>query len=378
MHIVAVINQKGGVGKTTSCANLSAALARKGHKVLLVDLDPQAHLSISFDKMPPPGEPSLYTMLAGHHRLDEVVRETGVPNLRIVPTNLDLSGAETEFAGEIGRETLLSDALRDYSTLEDSPDIVLFDCPPSLGLMSINALVAAQHVLIPLQAEFFALQGMAQLLEIIERVQRRLNPNLELLGILVGLFSKQRNLSREVITELKGHFGEVLFDSLIRVNVRLAEAPSHGMTIFDYAPESGGAEDFNDAAEELEQRLGITARNASTEVAASLLEEEEPIETEENQIEESHEEPQQEQVASPKRAAPSMADNEAYMPATHLEDMYPSNDRPKENSDQSMEAGSPSPPGPENRTVQRMDDPILDPNSSKIQILRPNLQWWRK
>ena len=267
VQVIAIINQKGGVGKTTSCANLGAALALGGRRVLLMDLDPQAHLSISFDRMPAPGEPSMYTLLAGQHSVFEVLRPCNLDGLWIAPTNLDLTGAETEFAAEIGRETLLRNALDRLRASSEAPDIVLLDCPPSLGLLSLNALVAADHVLIPVQAEFFALQGMAQLLDVIERVQRRLNPKLSLIGILVGLYTKQRSLSREVLKELHDHFGPLLFPPLVRVNVRLAEAPSHGVTIFEYAPDSSGATDFGAAAAELEQRLNLppAARGARRE-----------------------------------------------------------------------------------------------------------------
>ncbi len=269
MQIVSVINQKGGVGKTTTCANVGAALARSGIRVLLFDLDPQAHLSISFDRLPEPGEASVYTLLSGDHGLDEVVQTTDVPNLSIAPTNLDLTGAETEFASEIGRETLLRDALEAYGKSAGAPpEVVLFDCPPSLGVLSLNALVASRHVVIPLQAEFFALQGMAQLLDVIERVKRRLNPGLDLLGILVGMFQKQRNLSREVLQELHNHFGALVFPTLVRVNVRLAEAPSHGMTIYDYAPDCGGAVDFDAVAAEVARRLELRPGDAE-EIAAS-------------------------------------------------------------------------------------------------------------
>ncbi len=265
VQVIAVINQKGGVGKTTACANLGAALAAAGHRVLLVDLDPQAHLSISFDRVPAPGEPSVYTLLTGEHRLAEILRPTELEGLWIVPTNLDLTGAETELANEIGRETLLRDALRAPGEGAPEPEVVLFDCPPSLGLLSLNALVASQHVLVPVQAEFFALQGMAQLLDVVQRVRQRLNPRLDLLGILVGMFTKQRNLSREVLQELHDHFGDLLFPTLVRVNVRLAEAPSHGQTIFQYAPESGGAHDFRAVAEELRRRLGLVEEAAGGE-----------------------------------------------------------------------------------------------------------------
>ncbi|MDP6963955.1 MAG: ParA family protein, partial [Planctomycetota bacterium] len=251
MHILSIINQKGGVGKTTSVANIGAALAKFGHKVLLVDLDPQAHLSISFDRMPEPGEPSVYTLLMNQHSFVDVIQPTQTENLFIAPTNLDLTGVESELANEIGREGILNLALHSLSKSNESPDVVLLDCPPSLGTLSLNALVASDSVIVPLQAEFFALQGMAQLLDVLERVKQRLNPRLELLGILIGMFSKQRNLSQEVLQELRNHFGDLVIPTQVRVNVRLAEAPSHGQTIFEYAPDSTAAVQFSEIATEL-------------------------------------------------------------------------------------------------------------------------------
>lgn len=257
MHIVSIINQKGGVGKTTSVANIGAALATAGHKVLLVDLDPQAHLSISFDRMPDPGDPSVYSLLMNNNSFVDVMQPTQTDGLFIAPTNLDLTGAESELSNEIGREGILNLALHKLSKTDGCPDVVLIDCPPSLGTLSLNALVASDSVIIPLQAEFFALQGMAQLLEVLERVQQRLNPRLELIGILIGMFSKQRNLSREVLQELETHFGELVFPTKVRVNVRLAEAPSHGQTIFEYAPDSPAAEQFLEIAIELAKRIQL-------------------------------------------------------------------------------------------------------------------------
>lgn len=271
MKVLAIINQKGGVGKTTSCANLGAALALQGHKVLLVDLDPQAHLSISFDRMPEPEDPSVYTMLTGGHGFEDVMQPTGLDGLWIAPTNLDLTGAESELANEIGREGLLRTALQNLARSEQAPDLVILDCPPSLGTLSLNALVASDFVVIPLQAEFFALQGMAQLLDVLERVKQRLNPSIELAGVLVGLFSQQRNLSREVVQELTHHFGDLVFPIQVRVNVRLAEAPSHGQTIFEYAPDSSAADQFRDLATELATRMELTqapAAEAAPEVTA--------------------------------------------------------------------------------------------------------------
>lgn len=257
MRVLSIINQKGGVGKTTSVANIGAAMATSGLKVLLVDLDPQAHLSISFDRMPEPGDPSVYTLLTSGDSFTDVMQPTSLPNLFVAPTNLDLTGVESELASEIGREGILRLALQGLEKSEHAPDIVILDCPPSLGTLSLNALVASDSVLVPLQAEFFALQGMAQLLDVLERVKRRLNPSIELVGILIGLFSGQRNLSREVVQELRNHFGELVIDTHVRVNVRLAEAPSHGQTIFEYAPDCSAADQFREIANELQKRLGL-------------------------------------------------------------------------------------------------------------------------
>ncbi len=316
MKVLAVINQKGGVGKTTACANLGAALALKGLRVLLVDLDPQAHLSISFDQVPPVGDPSIYTLLGGRHGLVDVVRSTSAERLFIAPTNLDLSGAETEFSAEIGRETLLRDAFDDWKSAGGEADVVLMDCPPSLGLLSLNALVAADHVLLPVQAEFYALQGMAQLLDVMDRVRRRLNPPLDVIGVLVGLYSKQRRLSHEVLDELNRHFGDLVLHPFVRVNVRLAEAPSHAQTIFEYSPRSGAAEDFSALADLLADRLGLAEARAETEdpidakVPAQVkvpIEVEAPL-TEEFSVEVA---PSVQTVPSPEISAPETARGES-------------------------------------------------------------------
>ena len=281
MQVLSIINQKGGVGKTTSCANIGAALAQQGLRVLLVDLDPQAHLSISFDRMPEPGDPSVYTLLTQGHAFADVSQPTQTEGLSIAPTNLDLTGAESELANEIGREGILRLALHDLARSKDAPDLVLLDCPPSLGTLSLNALVASDFVIVPLQAEFFALQGMAQLLDVLERVKRRLNPSIEMAGILVGLFSKQRNLSREVVEELNHHFGELVFPTQVRVNVRLAEAPSHGLTIFEYAPDSAAADQFREIAAELSARIGLAGTKRSVaKQAAPKIEARSPVVTE--------------------------------------------------------------------------------------------------
>ncbi len=257
MRRIAVINQKGGVGKTTTCANLGAALALQGRRVVLVDMDAQANLSLSLDIHAQSDSPSSYTVLLGQTGFGSALRPTRVPGLALVPANIDLSGAEMELASALGREFLLRDALRAWIDEEHKQhgrapaDYVLFDCPPSLGLLSINALAAAGEVLITLQTEFLALQGMSKLVEIVQLLRKRLNPELVISGILPCLYDSRLKLAREVLGEIRRYFpGEVL-PNPIRSNVKLAEAPSYGKTIFEYAPDSNGAVDYMKAAREI-------------------------------------------------------------------------------------------------------------------------------
>lgn len=253
MRRIAIVNQKGGVGKTTSAANLGAALARAGQRVLLIDLDPQGNLSLHVGVELASGEPSTYGILIGRHDLAQAIRPTGTPGLEIVPANIDLSGAEMELSGVFGRETLLRDALEAWvDTVPDvRPDFVLFDCPPSLGLLSVNGLVAASEVFIALQTEFFALQGMSQLVDVVRLIQRRLNRELEITGIVPCLYDSRLRLAREVLAEIRKYFPEQVFRGTIGTNVKLAEAPSYGKTIFEYAPECAGARDYTRLAEEV-------------------------------------------------------------------------------------------------------------------------------
>jgi chromosome partitioning protein len=255
MRRIAIINQKGGVGKTTTAANLGAALARAGKRVLVVDLDPQANLSMYLGVETTPEEPSSYGVLCSGTRVGMAVRETATPGLLLLPSHIDLSGAELELASTFGRETLMRDALERWVREEASEgravDFLLFDCPPSLGLLSINGLCAASEVLVVAQTEFFALQGLSKLLGVIELVKQRLNPELELTGVLAALYDSRLRLAREVLGELRRFFPEQTFQTTIAANVRLAESPSHGKTIFDYAPESRGAQDYAALAEEV-------------------------------------------------------------------------------------------------------------------------------
>lgn len=257
MRRIAIINQKGGVGKTTTTANLGAALALGGRRVALIDLDPQGNLSLHLDLAVPPGEPSTYTVLSNETSLAAALRPTKTPGLALVPSNIDLSGAELELASAIGRESILRDAIDAWEKEAREKDgrapadYVLIDCPPSLGLLSINGLVASGETIITLQTEFFALQGMSKLVEVLQLLRRRLNPALKIAGILPCMYDTRLKLAREVLSEIKRYFPGEVFARAIGKNVKLAEAPSYGQTIFEYAPECSGAADYRAVAEEL-------------------------------------------------------------------------------------------------------------------------------
>lgn len=257
MKRIAIINQKGGVGKTTTAANLGAALARLGKRVVVIDLDPQANLSVHLGIEMNEGTPSIYHVLLEEKSLAEFILPTSQENLWIVPANLDLAGAEVELVSVIGREQRLREGIdswvRSFVSVgrPEPADYVIIDCPPSLGLLSVNGLVAASDVYIAVQTEFFALRGLTKLLDLVELVRKRLNPAIVVSGIIPGLFDARRNLNKEVLQELRSFFGKRVFQSVIRENVRLAEAPSHGKSIFDYAPESNGAADYMSLAKEV-------------------------------------------------------------------------------------------------------------------------------
>lgn len=263
MQIRAIINQKGGVGKTTTSVNLGAALAEQGQRVLVVDLDPQGNLSTHVGLNIHELERTMYDVLTQGTPMKDVLQETGIQGLYCIPSNIDLSGAEVEIVAAVGRETLLKEALEDLNESVETPfDHVIIDCPPSLGLLCINALAAAEEVLVPMQTEFFALQGMGKLMEVIEIVKRRINPILSLGGIIACRVDPRTRLSFEVLEEIENHFPDGLFQTRIRQNIKLAEAPSFGQTIMEYAPESNGAKDYRALALEFLTKIsGIGATN---------------------------------------------------------------------------------------------------------------------
>jgi chromosome partitioning protein len=249
--ILAVVNQKGGVGKTTTAINLGAALAELGHRVLLVDLDPQANSTAGLGLNPARARTSIYQVLAGDITVEEAMVETSVPNLSLVPSHLDLVGAEIELATLDERETRLRKALE---SVPEGIECVIIDCPPSLGLLTLNALTAATSMLIPTQCEYFALEGLSHLLYTHQLVRARLNPKLEIAGILMTQFDGRTTLSWDVLDEVKRLHPAHILNTLIPRNVRISEAPSHGKPVTQYDPTSRGAAAYRALAKELLER----------------------------------------------------------------------------------------------------------------------------
>jgi chromosome partitioning protein len=259
-RILTVANQKGGVGKTTTTVNLAAALAEGGLSVLVIDNDPQGNASTALGAEHVPGTPSLYDVLSGEMSIaDVVVPADLLPGVTVVPSTIDLSGAEIELVNEPEREARLARALSDYtahraSSGEDRIDYVLIDCPPSLGLLTINAFVAAREVLIPIQCEYYALEGLTQLVRSIGLITEHLNEDLVVSTILLTMYDKRTNLSREVADEVRTHFPEQVLEAAIPRSVRISEAPSFGQTIISYDPTSSGALSYREAALEIANR----------------------------------------------------------------------------------------------------------------------------
>jgi chromosome partitioning protein len=235
-RVISISNHKGGVGKTTSAINIGAGLNKLGKKVLLIDLDPQANLSQSLGVIEP--ERNIYRALRGDYPLEPV---EVIKGLDLIASTLDLSGAEIEIAAEAGREYILKELIE---PLRGSYDFIIIDSPPSLGLLTLNAFVASDLVFIPIQAQYLALQGVAKLVEVIDKIQKRLNKELEIGGVFITQYDQRKVLNRDVVATIEGYFKEKLFKTKLRDNIALAEAPTQGVDIFRYQPKSNGAEDY--------------------------------------------------------------------------------------------------------------------------------------
>ena len=261
-RVVAIANQKGGVGKTTTAVNLAASMAATERRILLVDLDPQANASSGLGVGAQPMDESIYAALVGTRNIRQLIRSTALPTLYIVASGPDLYGADVELLAEADRYTRLKDAL---ASVRDSFDIILVDCPPSLGVLTLNALVAADSVLIPLQTEYYALEGLSQLTHTLEMVRSGPNPSLSIEGVLLTMFDARNNLARQVADDVRKNFAGRVFKAVIPRNVRLSEAPSFGKPIILYDVGSRGCQSYMDLAREMLER-------ASPSIASSYVE----------------------------------------------------------------------------------------------------------
>lgn len=256
-RVIAIANQKGGVGKTTTAINLATAMAAVNKRVLIIDLDPQGNASTGLGLDRAARDVTSYEVLMGDEDLSEAVISSAVPGLDVVAAGVDLAGAELELVDQEAREFRLSQALR---SLEGSYDYVLIDCPPALGLLTLNALVAANAVLVPLQCEFFALEGVSHLLKTIERVKAAFNPSLDIQGVVLTMFDRRNNLSDMVANDVRGYFGPKVYDTVIPRNVRVSEAPSHGKPVLAYDLQCAGSQAYlHLAGEMLKREKGMAA-----------------------------------------------------------------------------------------------------------------------
>lgn len=248
--VIAIANQKGGVGKTTTAVNLSACLAYRGKKVLVIDIDPQGNTTSGLGIDKKRLKRSTYDVLVNDVNICEVIMDTNVENLQICPSNIELAGAEVELVSMISRESRLKTAISD---IRDEFDFILIDCPPSLGLLTLNSLTAADKILVPIQCEYYALEGLSQLMNTVQLVKKHLNPYIDVEGVVLTMFDARTNLSLQVVEEVKKYFKNKVYSTIIPRNVKLSEAPSFGMPIIQYDPKSKGAECYLELADEVIQ-----------------------------------------------------------------------------------------------------------------------------
>lgn len=250
-RVIAVANQKGGVGKTTTAINLSACLAEKGKKVLTVDVDPQGNTSSGLGIDKNKIENTIYQLIIGECSINDCIINNVFENLSLIPSNVELAGAEIELIGIEEKEYILKNQI---NLVKDNYDFIIIDCPPSLNTLTVNAMTTADTILVPIQCEYYALEGLTQLIHTINLVKKRLNPNLEIEGVVFTMFDARTNLSLQVVENVKSNLKQNIYKSIIPRNVRLAEAPSHGLPINIYDPKSAGAEGYRDLADEVIER----------------------------------------------------------------------------------------------------------------------------
>lgn len=250
-RIIAIANQKGGVGKTTTAINLSACLAEKGQKVLAIDMDPQGNMSSGLGLDKNSVEKTIYDLIIGESEVEEVLQKNALENLDILPANVDLSAAEIELIGIDEKEYIVKKAIE---KIKDAYDYVIIDCPPSLSMLTINAMTTADSVLVPIQCEYYALEGLSQLIHTVELVKERLNPVLEIEGVVFTMYDARTNLSLQVVENVKDNLQQNIYKTIIPRNIRLAEAPSYGMPINQYDAKSAGADSYRRLANEVMNR----------------------------------------------------------------------------------------------------------------------------
>ena len=250
-RIIAIANQKGGVGKTTTAINLSSCLAEKGQKVLAIDMDPQGNMTSGLGVDKDEVESTIYDLIIGNAELEEVIQKDVMDNLDVIPTNIDLSAAEIELMGVDEKEYIVKHAVH---KIRDNYDFVIIDCPPSLSMLTINAMTTADSVLVPIQCEYYALEGLSQLIHTVQLVRDRLNPVLKIEGVVFTMYDARTNLSLQVVENVKDNLQQNIYKTIIPRNIRLAEAPSYGMPINKYDPKSAGADSYMRLADEVIHR----------------------------------------------------------------------------------------------------------------------------